>query len=341
MCDFKQAKYLAGWFRRHGYGLRVASGDYGEGSKGVRNSVAVFYRLRKFKEAKGDVVGKYKRCASDNRAAAATKIGERMLRVCLQRPDRSLLNLIAWHGCHNEAKFAAQMDLLADVAGSGCAAVVLGDVNRRLCMSQASRANALGAGDKRWAEFVGWRDEAGGDEADDIAHVRLVPMLDEGEAAATRRAAVNGVSKWSILDRCLEMGDERLRWQLNEIIRPEVGGEEVREVSDHAAVCFERAVRDDSTGGEPKPKIPGVRKWGKTQHERYRQLTKGVEERAREASNGDAAELMRAMDAELMAAAELVDVEDEERRGQRMHSDYDNHTVRWGGGGGGFGDCLN
>ena len=71
MCDFKQAKYLAGWFRKHGYGLRVASGDYNEGSKGVRNSVAVFYKLRKFKEAKGDVVGKYKRCVSDNWAAAA------------------------------------------------------------------------------------------------------------------------------------------------------------------------------------------------------------------------------------------------------------------------------
>ena len=99
MCDFKQAKYLAGWFRKHGYGLRVASGDYNEGSKGVRNSVAVFYKLRKFKEAKGDVVGKYKRCVSDNRAAAATKIGERVLRVCLRRADRSLLNLIASSYC--------------------------------------------------------------------------------------------------------------------------------------------------------------------------------------------------------------------------------------------------
>ena len=62
-------------------------------------------------------------------------------------------------------------------------------------------------------------------EAGGVAHVRLVPMLDEGEAAATRRAAVNGVSKWSILDRCLEMGNERLQWQLDEILRPEVGGE--------------------------------------------------------------------------------------------------------------------
>jgi hypothetical protein len=60
ICDLKQSKYLAGWFRKRGYGLRVASGEASEGRKGVRNSVAVFYRLRKFKEARGDVVGKYK-----------------------------------------------------------------------------------------------------------------------------------------------------------------------------------------------------------------------------------------------------------------------------------------
>ena len=42
ICDFKQAKYLAGWFRKRGYGLRVAGGEACEGRKGVRNSVAVF-----------------------------------------------------------------------------------------------------------------------------------------------------------------------------------------------------------------------------------------------------------------------------------------------------------
>ena len=120
ICDLKQSKYLAGWFRKRGYGLRVASGEASEGRKGVRNSVAVFYRLRKFKEARGDVVGKYKRCNADNRAGAATKLGERVLRVCLQRADRSVLNLIAWHGCHDEARFAAQMEILSDVAESGC-----------------------------------------------------------------------------------------------------------------------------------------------------------------------------------------------------------------------------
>jgi len=148
ICDFKQAKYLAGWFRKRGYGLRVAGGEACEGRKGVRNSVAVFYRLRKFKEARGDVVGKYKRCNADNRAGAATKLCERVLRVCLQRTDRSVLNLVAWHGCHDEARFAAQLETLRDVAESGCAAMVLGDVNRRLSVSHASRASALGAGDK-------------------------------------------------------------------------------------------------------------------------------------------------------------------------------------------------
>ena len=81
------------------------------------------HRLRKFKEARGDVVGKYKRCNADNRAGAATKLGERVLRVCLQRADRSVLNLIAWHGCHDEARFAAQMDVMESEMESGRVAV--------------------------------------------------------------------------------------------------------------------------------------------------------------------------------------------------------------------------
>ena len=220
ICDFKQSRCLAGWFRKRGYGLRVASGEVCEGRKGVRNSVAVFYKLRKFKEARGDVVGKYKRCNADNRAGAATKLGERVLRVCLQRADRSVLNLVAWHGCHDEVRFAAQMEVLRDVAESGCSAMVLGDVNRRLSVSHASRTSALGTGDKLWAEFVGWKERADGGVADGGEIVRMIPMLDESEAAATRRAVVDGAVQWSILDRGVEMGGERGRWQLDEIVRP-------------------------------------------------------------------------------------------------------------------------
>ena len=328
ICDFKQAKYLAGWFRKRGYGLRVAGGEACEGRKGVRNSVAVFYRLRKFKEARGDVVGKYKRCNADNRAGAATKLCERVLRVCLQRTDRSVLNLVAWHGCHDEARFAAQLETLRDVAESGCAAMVLGDVNRRLSVSHASRASALGAGDKLWAEFVGWRELAGGDEAGGGSMVRMIPMLDESEAAATRRAVVGGAVQWSILDRGVETGGERGRWQLDEIVLPEAGGAERSEVSDHAAVCFERIAVRRSDGGDPKPKIPGVRKWSAEQHKRYEQLTKGLEERARAACGENVEEFVCTMDAEMLAAAELVDVEAEEKQGRRWRSDHDNCSIR-------------
>ena len=226
------------------------------GRKGVRNSVAVFYRLDRFKELKGAAVAKYRRCSSDNSVGAATKLGERMLRVALQRRDGTTLNLVAWHGCHDEARFAAQMDIMDDLAESGCAAVVLADVNRRPSMAHSSRANPLGVGDKRWGEFVGWDDDETARGRADTSRIRLVPMLDEGEAAATRRATVGGTMQWAILDRCVEVGGERCRWRLDEIIQPEIGGETDVQVSDHAAVCFERTrvVRGDA--GEGKPSIP-------------------------------------------------------------------------------------
>jgi hypothetical protein len=123
--------------------------------------VAVFYQLSKFKELKGESNAKYRRCSSDSSAGAATKLGERILRVALQRRDGTMLNLVAWHGCHDEARFAAQMDVMDDLAESGFAAVVLADVNRRLSITHASRASPLGVGDKRWSDFVGWDDDAG------------------------------------------------------------------------------------------------------------------------------------------------------------------------------------
>ena len=206
ICDMRQAKWLGRWFRNRGYGLRVASGEACEmhGRKGVRNSVAVFYRLDRFKELKGAAVAKYRRCSSDNSVGAATKLGERMLRVALQRRDGTTLNLVAWHGCHDEARFAAQMDIMDDLAESGCAAVVLADVNRRPSMTHSSRANPLGVGDKRWGEFVGWDDDETVRGRADTARIRLVPMLDENEAAATRWATVGGTTQWAILDRCVQ-----------------------------------------------------------------------------------------------------------------------------------------
>ena len=158
ICDPRQAKLLVQWFRARGYGLRVASGDMCEvhGRRGVRNSVAVFYKLSKLKELKSKPVARYGRCTINNGRSAAVKLGERILRVTLQRRDGSTLNLVAWHGCHDEAKFAAQLRAMRELSESGDAALVLTDVNRRLSMAHSSRASPLGIGDKKWADFVGW-----------------------------------------------------------------------------------------------------------------------------------------------------------------------------------------
>ena len=330
ICDFKQAKYLAGWFRKRGYGLRVAGGEACEGRKGVRNSVAVFYRLRKFKEARGDVVGKYKRCNADNRAGAATKLCERVLRVCLQRTDRSVLNLVAWHGCHDEARFAAQLETLRDVAESGCAAMVLGDVNRRLSVSHASRASALGAGDRavggvRWLERS-WRAATRPAAA---VWSRMIPMLDESEAAATRRAVVGGAVQWSILDRGVETGGERGRWQLDEIVLPEAGGAERSEVSDHAAVCFERIAVRRGDGGDPKPKIPGVRKWSADAAQAVRAAHQGLGGEGSGDVRGERGGVRRhdgRRDARRRRSSSTLKRRREQ--GRRWRSDHDNCSIR-------------
>ena len=107
----------------------------------------------------------------------------------------------------------------------------------------------------------------------------MVPMLDESEAAATRRATVGSAAQWSILDRCVEMGEERRRWRLDEIIQPKIGGEIDVGVSDHAAVCFERVGVARGDAGERKPTIPNVRKWTAAQLTRYEELMRGAHER--------------------------------------------------------------
>ena len=330
ICDPRQAKLLVQWFRARGYGLRVASGDMCEvhGRRGVRNSVAVFYKLSKLKELKGKPVARYSKCKTSSNCGAAVKLGERILRVALQRRDGSTLNLVAWHGCHDEVKFAEQLKAMNELAESGDAALVLTDVNRRLSMAHSSRASPLGVGDKKWADFVGWNAQTVDGCEPASGKVRLVPMLDESEAAATRWATVQGAEQWSILDRGVEVGCEMHRWRLAEIVRPEVGGEINANVSDHAAVCFERVVAVSGEPGENKPAIPNVRRWTKSQHARYEELTRGLSERVRVDGEGDDAARMEAMDAELLGAAELVELEAEERRARKWHSDFDNHSLR-------------
>ena len=155
----------------------------------------------------------------------------------------SVLNLVlvAWHGRHDEAGFREQMDAIDDLAVANRPTLVLGDVNRRAYLAQASGATALGNGDKRWRDRVDFHcgccaAPGGGDPG----NLRLVPILDEREAAATRRALVEGSLQWSVLDRAVEMGNEMNKWRFEEIVWAEVPGSGLATISDHAAVCYER-----------------------------------------------------------------------------------------------------
>ena len=100
ICDHKQAKLLVQWFKGRGYGLVVATGERCLEKRTTRNSVAVFYRLAGFKPVKGPDVGKYRACSTDKSPDAATKLGQRILRMALRRRDMSVVNVVAWHGCH-------------------------------------------------------------------------------------------------------------------------------------------------------------------------------------------------------------------------------------------------
>ena len=79
--------------------------------------------------------------------------------------------------------------------------------------------------------------------ADVATSMNLVTLLDERENAATRRAVVGGKPQWSVLDRALEGGSEKHRWQLAEIVWAELPGDGTATISDHAAVCYERPVK--------------------------------------------------------------------------------------------------
>ena len=218
ICDRKQARLLVQWFRSRGFGLVVATGERCHEKRTTRNSVAVFYRLRKYKPVKGQDVGKYRACSTDRSPNAATRLGQRILRMALRRRDMSTFNVVAWHGCHGEPEFGRQMDVIEGLAAAGSNAVILGDVNRRADECQASKAGALGIGDRRWKALVGWGSDGVRDASERLGQARLVPLLDESEAAATRRATVGGENQWAVLDRMVETGEERLRWQLDEIV---------------------------------------------------------------------------------------------------------------------------
>ena len=328
MCDCRQAAVLVRWFRARGYGLKVAAGERGFDRRGIRNSVAVFYRLARFKGVVGDDVAKYKKCVADKSPNPATSLGQRILRMALRRGDRSILNVVAWHGCHGEVEFGKQMDAIEGLATANCDTIILGDINRRACESQASKAGGLGIGDRRWRDFVGWNAGGGGAVDDRGCAVRMVPLLDEREAAATRRAVVGGEEQWAVLDRLVEVGAERLRWQLDEIVWADAAGDTRKMLSDHAAVCYVRPRSVDRDEGECRPALPRMQGWKRAQHRRFEELTRGLGERAGQEGGDDAAERMRVIDAELASAAELVECERLEGGGGGLRSDHDNYSLK-------------
>ena len=327
ICDRRQAKLLIQWFRSKGYGLVVATGEVCREKRTTRNSVAVFYRLREYKPVKGPDVGKYRVCATDRSPNAATRLGQRILRMALRRRDMSVVNVVAWHGCHDEVAFARQMEVLEGLAVAGSDAVVMGDVNRRAAESQSSKAGALNSGDRRWKAFVGWSDGGAPDPAEALGQARLVPLLDESEAAATRRATVEGEEQWAVLDRMVETGAERVRWQLDEIVWADHAGDTARKLSDHAAVCFVKPRHAQEGMGEARPSLPQMKQWKQAQHRRFEELTRDLYERTRVESGEDAAVQMRLMDAELGCAADMVELERVERAAH-LRSDHDNFSLK-------------
>ena len=131
ICSRAQAKLLREWFRARGFGFKMLAGDAKDRHGMVRNGVAIFYKLGKYKPVVGAPVDKYRKCVSDGSPNAATRLGDRILCLALTRTDMSVLNLVAWHGRHDEPGFSVQMDAIEDVGLSAQPALILGDVNRR------------------------------------------------------------------------------------------------------------------------------------------------------------------------------------------------------------------
>ena len=52
----------------------------------------------------------------------------------------------------------------------------------------------------------------------------------------------------------METGEERLRWQLDEIVWAEQAGDAQQMLSDHAAVCYVRTCRAEADRGEGRPR---------------------------------------------------------------------------------------
>ena len=140
----------------------------------------------------------------------------------------------------------------------------------------ASRASPLNSGDKRWRDCTNFQcDCCASAAASESTSMNLVTLLNEREDAATRRAVVEGKVQWSVLDRALEVGSEKHRWQLSEIVWAEVRGNGQATISDHAAVCYERPVIRAAEAIEGRPALPSMRAWKEFHQKQFEALTEG------------------------------------------------------------------
>ena len=334
ICSRAQAKLLRDWFRSKGFGFKMLAGDTRDRLGMVRNGVAIFYSLAKYKPVVGTPIDKYRKCASDSSPNAATRLGDRILCLSLTRRDMSIINLVAWHGRHDEPGFAVQMDAIEDVGLSAQPALILGDVNRRACVTQASRTSPLNSGDKRWRDCTNFRcDCCAASVANVTTSMNLVTLLNEREDAATRRAVVGGKAQWSVLDRALEVGREKHKWQLAEIVWAEVPGDGTATISDHAAVCYERPVIRAVETAEGRPVLPSMKAWKEFHHKQFEELTEGITQRAADACGEDPSKVIEFIDAELLDAAETVEQGRTSRNKRHEGHCSDNHSLcelwRW------------
>ena len=110
ICSRAQSKLLINWFRARRMTLRILPGESRDREGAVRNGVAVFYDNDTYRALAGDSVEKYSRCVSDPTASAATRLGEMILRVAVERKKgRKAMNIVGWHGQHDEAGFEKQL----------------------------------------------------------------------------------------------------------------------------------------------------------------------------------------------------------------------------------------
>ena len=291
--------FLQRWFLRRGYGMKALPAGQSEGR--WKNGVAVIYRKDQMRPLTND--------------AGAVALAERVLRVSLRRVDGSILDVTAWHGHHGERGFAAQMVAMEEAhveRGAGSGGLVLADVNRRTCRKQASGSKPLAAGDAMWRSFCGVGcdcDGGGCGPAVDAEEARceLVDLPGVYEENYTRWAMVDGRPVWSQIDRAAAFGDERGKWQLQEVVWADDAAVPDGMLSDHAMVVWRREVDARAVASaEVRWLAPRTKLWSKADRDCFTAMAGGLIASIARGDITGAAALSEA-DAAVVMAAEQVE----------------------------------